>query len=1062
MSLKTIEWVRRAYKKLKNAVYYDKTQLPLMDALVSFEEPFGERMLLQAAKALDAGEDEWDDYISDIIDRLDVLIYPKKLKKWEDSRVIFNRDDDPIRMTRAQYFIDLPVSGQLLGVLWILTVGVYLDDRNDPNHATMYEHSYGNRLRKTLYNENDEVTYSPYLFEPYFSQYQSWRDIALSYAEQRLDAKQDALILMLDLRSFFYSVHISDKDFFGILNDLPMDALPLWTERLHQFVYRVLAAYSDKLRNIHTDPNLNLGKRVILPIGFFPSNILSNWFLTPLDDAINNNINPVYYGRYVDDIIIVDKVEKNSELQKKAREKSAQDDGGQGKLTEKDVIAYYFRPVSDDYKTADTTKNLVQLLSGSPDDQDPVYRVLPQLLSPKNEDGIEPDIRIHNDKVKVFYFREGSTRALLDCFRAEIGSNASEFRFLPNVERLLDKNDYSEIFKLQNTETPNKLRGVSKVEIDRFSLSKFLGKYRKAGSMIHDAKENAFDRDLLSIFDKRTLIENYTLWERLLEIMVVNNRIDGFDKLVRTILLAIAEFDVQDGLLSEAGVRKRKDALLLVLHTAICRTSALCWGKCMEKALGKIEKYLGQIEEDAAKKAVYTSGSSLKKHFSEQRIRYCRCRMINKYVLPIPIDYIDFNRLSDETEINLCRLKDYADICDFSKKERKPYDYYPYMITPQEISHFLAYTRIACGEKLMDAKEHHDAVERTYRELNYPDCRNKSSNSKMLNEVDVCITGRESSLTKSAILVSTPHSDTLKLAIGNAKLDKADFDSALTGHPNRSYERYQQLYSLLRLAIKENVQLLVLPECFIPWEWLPSITSLCARKGMALVTGIEPVISAQSGKNKVYNLTAIILPYQSEHYKFAHITYHHKVHYSPEEKRSISGYRMEPFEGNEYHLFSWKDIWFSVYCCYELTSIKDRSLFQSLADLTVAVEWNRDVPYFSNIMESLCRDIHCYCVQVNSSEYGDSRVLSPSKTALRNMIQTKGGLNHTILTGEIDIKSLREYQRKEYELQRDDDRFKPTPPNLEKNIICRKQDGTLWNMLKREDKQPLDKRDCSN
>lgn len=90
--------------------------------------------------------------------------------------------------------------------------------------------------------------------------------------------------------------------------------------------------------------------------------------------------------------------------------------------------------------------------------------------------------------------------------------------------------------------------------------------------------------------------------------------------------------------------------------------------------------------------------------------------------------------------------------------------------------------------------------------------------------------------------------------------------------------------------------------------------------------------------------TAVILTYRENDYKFAQIICHHKVHYSPNEARMIRGYRMEPFHGTQYQLFCWRDLWFSVYCCYELASIADRSLFQALADLTVAVEWNRDVP----------------------------------------------------------------------------------------------------------------------
>ena len=48
---------------------------------------------------------------------------------------------------------------------------------------------------------------------------------------------------------------------------------------------------------------------------------------------------------------------------------------------------------------------------------------------------------------------------------------------------------------------------------------------------------------------------------------------------------------------------------------------------------------------------------------------------------------------------------------------------------------------------------------------------------------------------------------------------------------------------------------------------------------------------------------------------------------------------------------------------------------------------------------------------------------------------------------EIDIDALREYQRKEYELQRDDETYKPTPPNFKPPITEHKQSGTLWDYI---------------
>ena len=311
------EQIRIAYKKLKASAYFDKTLLPLRDRIVAFEGPDASTKLSDLYANLKSEDcKKWEIYKANILNKIDVLVFPKKLMDWsEENQIIFNTDCEPIQLEKAQYFIDLPVEGHILGVLWILSVGLSLDDRNDPDNMLMYEHSYGNRLRKTLVNpKSKNITYSPNLFEAYFSQYESWRDKALEYAKSRLDDKQDALILTLDFRSFFYSVDITRDAFDETLRYLKnIDEVKnpnSWYRRVHEFVYEVLVKYSEMIQTISTDPELTIKHRTILPIGFLPSNILSNWALTPFDNAIVKRWNPVYYGRYVDDVIIVDKVEK--------------------------------------------------------------------------------------------------------------------------------------------------------------------------------------------------------------------------------------------------------------------------------------------------------------------------------------------------------------------------------------------------------------------------------------------------------------------------------------------------------------------------------------------------------------------------------------------------------------------------------------------------------------------------------------------------------------------------------------------------------------------------------
>ena len=292
---------------------------------------------------------------------------------------------------------------------------------------------------------------------------------------------------------------------------------------------------------------------------------------------------------------------------------------------------------------------------------------------------------------------------------------------------------------------------------------------------------------------------------------------------------------------------------------------------------------------------------------------------------------------------------------------------------------------------------------------------------------------------KNAFLVQINNSkkERLRLAIANVRLNHDNFEKVVIDKPNRSYQRYKDLSKLINAAIDEKADMLIMPESYMPFEWLATVARTCARNNLSVITGIEHIKIG----TKVFNLTATILPYEDLLNKSAFISFHLKRHYAPAEKQEINGYRLDEINGEHYELYRWHDCYFPVYCCYELTSITERALFQSYADFLVAIEWNKDVNYYSNILESLSRDIHCYCVQVNSSDYGDSRITKPSKTEKKDIIRTKGGRNSTILVDEIDIGKIREFQLKEYNLQAYDKSFKPTPPGFNPEIVLKKIKG---------------------
>lgn len=1051
--MKNIDRLRIAYKKLKATVFFDKTQLPLRDQLVLYEENIEEKQS-SLEQALFLGID-WDETEKKILDSVGVLVYPKKLKPVDEDMAIFNSDSIAIEMDKPQYFIDLSPEGQLLGVLWILEFGAVLDknagDSCCDKYEGMYPHSYGNRLRKNLINQKtNNFTYAPGLFEPYFSQYQSWRDHALDYAKGRLNDKQDALILTLDFKSFFYSVDIQRSmfdHFVEILDQIPEKHNHIeWLKRLNDFVFRVIERYSQELRIIHVNnDNLSLENRNILPIGFFPSNILSNVVLTPFDKAVIEKWNPVYYGRYVDDIIIVDKVEANSEIYQLARSTSKEKRLNSGWILDQFL---YKTGVMDKKPDETTEKN--ENIDGNKNHS--IYFISTQTLRCGNS-----CISVQDQKVRLFYFQSGATKALLTCFHSKIRENVSEFRLLPDLDTVIKYGDYSELFQIKNEDSINKLRSVTGIDLNKFALAKFLGKYRKVGALIQSKEEDAFAEDALLIFDERILIENYTGWERLFEIFIVNRRLDIVEKLAMRIISAIKRYEASEHICRDQTAAYA--TLLRTFHSALCRTLAPVWGKESEKLIGNLSTEIQKLTKEK-----YSTNEVLSSFMLTQmniaRRAYCRTRMANKYVIPLPIDCVlDKLPLSDEKEIDLCSLTDVKRIIsrDWYEKENSYY-YYPYMFLPQDISLAMTYAEISSGKSLLQPNDLDKIVKKAFIRLNYPLTDDGREVYELNNITSGWIEGLSEKASRRSCFVTYVDSGTIRthnkfrVAIGNAALKEEDLRSALDLKPERGYTRYSDLRSIIDEAIHNHADLLVLPESYIPFEWIPTISRVCANNHLALVTGVEHFVTTETGdcdkKGTVYNLTAVILPYKRDSYNFAHIAFHNKVEYSPRELALIEGYRYKAHKGNSYQLFCWNDMWFPVYCCYELASIHDRALFQTYADTVVAIEWNSDVRYFGSIVDSLVRDLHCYCIQVNSSDFGDSRVMQPADSVHKDIIKTKGGKNTCILYDDIDITALRDFQVKSLELQKEDGTYKQTPPDLDQTILAMKRNGSLKEVIR--------------
>lgn len=985
--------VRKAYKKLKADVYYDKTMPILKYSIAEFESKHEEKIddYLDDIYTWLTDDKLFQEKIQCILDEIDYISLPKTFKtNKEEHSVISNHEVADCEIEDIQYYINMPVEGHILGVLWVMLIGRHLDE-------SLNKHVYANRISKYLVNESENYDASTYLFEPYFVKYESWRNKGLDYAENIIADKDNVMIITLDLEKYYYSVDINKNVMKYMFDEVNIDELSEKEKvnldiyrHLNDFVGDVIEYYAGKFEN-------EFDNRKILPIGFLPSNIISNWVLRDFDRAIIDGWNPVYYGRYVDDILIVDRVTDDSYIGQMATHQE---------LTNEEIVDIYFTSCNrfgkHSYQNNDDCNNLFKLALKPKENNEP-YTINPIYHAAAENKSC---IKFNPNKTKLFYFDWQESSSLIKCFKKQIAKNKSEFRHMPDDEAFR-KDDYTDIYSLVNEGGLNKLRGVKAFEVDKFELSKFIGKYLRICAMIDTKEESRFEKDILEVFTKRVVLDNYFLWEKVIEIFVVKENYKGLKRFCDRVYGAI------DSIKSKKDTKKTRDGLKKILCADLYRCLALVWKKARKDEHESLRKYFFNNTDDNVEGSI---------------INYCKARMIDRSVMPILFDMLELKDLSCDANIN---FTSFEECTKFLKcKWDSTYHYFPYMLTVID-SCLISNLEVTMNNRGKDEFKASDVLKR-YSKVNF-------YNDFVKNERGLIDEDTKGNI--RYIAVGNGKKDILKIAIANVVLKYENFQGVVLEKRNRSYDRYKNLSHIVNEAVDNNADILVMPEAYLPYEWLPVLAQTCKKEQIAIITGIEHFKIAE----KMWNFTAVMLPYEVNEHKDAYINFHLKNHYAPSEIESITGYDLTYEEGNSYELYKWNDCYFPVYCCYELASIKDRAIFQSYADLIVAVEWNRDVKYYSNIAESLSRDVHCYFVQVNSANYGDSRIVKPTKNVEKDLIRTKGGINSSVLVDIIDIKKLREFQIKNHTLQKQDGSFKLTPPNLDREIVWKKiKNEPLW------------------
>ncbi|MDZ7740298.1 MAG: hypothetical protein U5Q03_00640 [Bacteroidota bacterium] len=248
--------------------------------------------------------------------------------------------------------------------------------------------------------------------------------------------------------------------------------------------------------------------------------------------------------------------------------------------------------------------------------------------------------------------------------------------------------------------------------------------------------------------------------------------------------------------------------------------------------------------------------------------------------------------------------------------------------------------------------------------------------------------------------------------------------------------RLETCYRILDEVQQKKCDIAVQPELSVPFDYIWNYCAYSERHQIGLVSEVEN----KRIRNVVFNFVMTVLPIKIYGiYNDAIPVIRLKNHYAPSEKEMIHGFRAtvpKPMPYN-YHLFHWRGLYFTNYYCYELANIKHRHIFQGEIDVLIAPVWNPDTNYYNGIVETGAREIHCVFSQVNTSKYGDTRWTIPSKTEKKNPLKVKGGTTSdypfTIALSDFEPKKLREFQNLAYLGQKKNGSYKPTPPDYPKD-----------------------------
>jgi hypothetical protein len=999
-----------AYKKVKFELFNDKNSIAT-NKLYEYEKDLSENIEFLYDKIKDGslfGKDfgckgffEIPKSFDDDSKKDNIHFFSSSLKHHD-----FNAELISLKFRKV---IDADINFHIVSALWILKIGQFIDEKFDNN-------IYGSRLTRIKPVDTSSCEYdlsnqkyneeSPKIFESYHHKYQAWRNNSFK-AIRELHKISSVVAVTMDITSFYHSIELKEFKEDGFYKKFSLDIKFKENPKLKQFHESFIGLLSLWNEAIESKNGL--------PIGLSASSVLANAVMKDFDTKVTKNLAPTYYGRYVDDILLV--FPDNGNLH-----------------SGKDIIEYFINKgivIRNDNKILNKLKwtdLVVKLTIKDFQFQNEFRKYNPKELKYKN-------LILKESKQKIFYLDKDADLSIIDGIEAEINSISSEWRFLPDIadenSSLLQK---VVGFYADGKEFNDALRKIDATTIKRLGLSLLVSHSHSLNQYISpknwvDQRLKIYDLIENHIFIPKNLFENYTFLPRIFGLMIHSGdgeraycflqKLDDLMKKFKNIKEAKSSNEKNvDFEKFESYYLQKFQEIFFETYNIQNIISAKYLNKIKE--LLKIEDSKDKIEEKNTNLLMCDLGFESYSKLITEYILTKNDKCLLKQILKKKENLNNQNSSS----LNSCNKKElnYIYVYYFHKEisklvnskegclQKSALFFSTRLFTPLDISIVLPDLKTKRFIKLINSLRgtHSEVLD-----------KKKQFESKLKVE-EVC--NKKLANCKS-----------VDVAITNFEVKDEYWKKSVVKKPIKTLERYIRIQHMVNDAVRRKPNYLIFPELSIPQEWAWFISQKLLANNISLITGVEYIHNAEKiqeiNQKIVHN--SIMMFLVSDNIGFNYMKYFRQdklvgAYQESIDLENIANINLKPDEKHkDKKIYKHGNFYFSSLICNELTDIENRFNLRGNIDCLFAIEWNRDIKSFNALVEASSLDIHAYIVQVNNRNYGDSRIRAPYKDDWeRDIVQVRGGKHDYLIVGEINIEKLREFQSHNISPNKD---FKPVP-----------------------------------